>query len=248
MPERRLEGKVALVTGSARGIGAAIARRLAADGAKVVVNYSKSEDEANAVVAAIKKAGGDSVAVKADVSEPGEIPALFAAVKKAFGKLDILVNNAGIMEHKPITEVTVEHIDRHFHTNVRGLLLCTVEGLKMLPKGGCIINVSSNITRMAIPESAVYTSTKGAIDMITQVLATELGPKGIRVNAISPGATDTDMNDDMSSSEKKQTLQMTPLGRLGTAEDVADAAVFLATEDARWVTGERLAAGGGLRG
>ena len=248
MPDKRLDKKVALVTGSARGIGAAIAKRLAADGAKVVVNYSKSEDEANEVVATITKAGGEAVAIKADLSDPAEIPGLFKAVKEAFGQLDILVNNAGIMEHKLIEEVTAEHIDKHYQTNVRGLLLCTVEGLKMLPKGGCIINVSSNITRMAVPGSTVYTSTKGSIDMITQVLATELGPKGIRVNAISPGATETDMNDHMSSSEKKQTIQMTPLGRMGTAEEVADAAAFLASDDARWVTGERLAASGGLRG
>ena len=244
----KLTDKVALVTGAARGIGAAIAARLAAEGAKVVVNYSKSETEANAVVAAIKKAGGEAVAVRADVSRPGEIPGLFAAVKDAFGRLDILVNNAGVMEHLPIEEVTAEHVDKHYHTNVRGLILCTVEGLKLLPKGGCVINVSSNITRMAVPGASVYTATKGAIDMVTQVLATELGPKGIRVNAISPGATDTDMNAKMTSAEKKQTLQMTPLGRMGTAEEVAAAAVFLATDDARWGTGERLAASGGLRG
>ena len=242
----KLDGKVALVTGASRGIGAAIARRLAADGAKVVVNYSRSEEAANEVVAAIDKAGGQAVAAHADLTNPPEIPGLFAAVKAAYGGLDILVNNAGIMIHKPIEEVTAEHIDEHYHTNVRGLLLCTVEALKLIPKGGCIINVSSNITRLAIPESSVYTSTKGAIDMITQVLAAELGPRGIRVNAICPGATDTDMNADMDSSEKKQTLKMTPLGRFGTAEDIADAAAFLATDDARWVTGERLAASGGL--
>lgn len=243
-----LAGKVALVTGSARGIGAAIARRLAADGAKVVVNFSKSEAEAQAVVEAIRENGGEAVAVKADLSDPGEIPGLFAAVVQSFGRLDILVNNAGIMEHKPIEQVTADHIDKHFRTNVRGLLLCIVEGLKLLPKGGCIINVSSNITRMAVPGTSVYSSTKGSIDMITQVLAVELGPKGIRVNAISPGATDTDMNDEMGSSEKKQTIAMTPLGRLGNAEEVADAAAFLASDDARWITGERLAASGGLRG
>ena len=144
-------------------------------------------------------AGGEAVAVHADVSRPEEIPRLFQA-KAACGALDILVNNAGIMFHKPIEEVTAEHVDEHYHTNGRGLLLCAVEGLKLLPKGGGVINVSSNITRIAIPGTSVYISTKGAIDMITQVLATELGPKGIRVNAICPGATDTDMNDDMSSS------------------------------------------------
>jgi 3-oxoacyl-[acyl-carrier protein] reductase len=244
----KLDGKVALVTGASRGIGAAIARRLAADGAKVVVNYSKSEGPAKETVTAITKAGGEAVAIKADVSKPAEIPGLFAGVKKAFGGLDILVNNAGIMERGPIMEVTAEHIDKHFATNVRGLLLCTVEGLKLLPKGGCIINTSSNITGMAIPGAAVYTATKGAIDMITQVLATELGPKGIRVNAICPGATDTDMNAGMSGSEKEQMEKQTALGRLGTAEDIADAAAFLASDDARWVTGQRLVASGGLRG
>ena len=244
----RLEGKVVLVTGASRGIGAAIARRLAADGAKVVVNYSKSEGPAKEVVAAITKAGGEAVAIKADVSKPGEIPGLFAEVKKAFGRLDILVNNAGIMERGPIAEVTAEHIDKQFGINVRGLLLCTVEALKLLPKGGCIINTSSNITGMAIPGAAVYTATKGAIDMITQVLAMELGPKGIRVNAICPGATDTDMNAGMSGGEKQQMEKQTALGRLGTAEDIADAAGFLASDDARWVTGERLVASGGLRG
>ena len=248
MADKRLEGKAALVTGSARGIGAAIAKRLAADGAKVVVNWSKSQKEADAVVASIKAAGGEAVAVQADVSKPEEIPGLFAAVKKAFGRLDILVNNAGVMDHLPIEKVTAEHIDKHLGVNVRGLLLCTAEGLKLLPKGGCVINVSSNITRMAIPGTSVYTCTKGAIDMVTQVLATELGPKGIRVNAISPGATDTDMNAGMSSAEKAKTLQMTPLGRMGTAEEIADAAAFLASDDARWVTGERLGASGGLRG
>ena len=243
-----LAGKVALVTGSARGIGAAIAKRLAADGAKVVVNYSKSQDEADEVVASIKKAGGDSFAVKADLSVPTEIPELFAAVKKQYGQLDILINNAGVMDRGPIEDVTAEFVNHHFDLNVRGLILCTVEALKMLPKGGKIVNVSSNITRMAIPGASVYSATKGAIDVLTQVWATELGPKSITVNAISPGATDTDMNDDMSSSEKKQTLQMTALGRLGTSEDIADATAFLVSEDARWVTGERLAASGGLRG
>jgi 3-oxoacyl-[acyl-carrier protein] reductase len=243
-----LHGKVALVTGASRGIGAAIAQRLAADGAKVVVNYSKSEGPAERVVTAITKAGGEAIAIKADVSKPDEIPGLFTEVKKAFGRLDILVNNAGIMERGPITEVTAEHIDKQFAINVRGLLLCTVEGLKLLPKGGCIINTSSNITGMAIPGATVYTATKGAIDMITQVLATELGPMGIRVNAICPGATDTDMNAGMSESEKKQMEKQTALGRLGTAKDIADAAAFLASDDARWVTGQRLVASGGLRG
>ena len=148
----------------------------------------------------------------------------------------------------PIEKVTAEHIDKHYQINVRGLLLCTVEALKLLPKGGCIINVSNTITRMAFPGSSVYTSTKGGVDTITRVLAAELGPKGIRVNAISPGATDTDMNSEMGPDMKEQIARMTPLGRLGTAEEIADAAAFLASDDARWVTGELLASSGGLRG
>lgn len=176
----KLDGKVALVTGASRGIGAAIARRLAADGAKVVVNYSKSEGPAKEVVTAITKAGGEAVAIKADVSRPGEIPGLFAEVKKAFGRLDILVNNAGIMERVPLAEVTAEHVDTHFGLNVRGLVLSTAEAIKLLPKGGRVINVSSNITRMAVPGASVYTATKGAIDMLTQVWAAELGPRGSR--------------------------------------------------------------------
>ena len=245
---KRFAGKVALVTGASRGIGAAIAKKLAGGGAKVVVNYASDDADAKKVVAEIEKLGSEAVAVQCDVGDPKAIPGLFAAAKKAFGRLDIFVNNAGIMIRKPIEEVTADEIDVQFDVNVRGLLLCTAEALKLLPKGGKILFVSSNITRMAIPGSSVYSATKGAIDTITQVLATELGPKGITVNAISPGATDTDMNADMTSSEKKQTLAMTALGRLGTAEDIADAAAFLVSEDAHWVTGEKLAAGGGLRG
>jgi 3-oxoacyl-[acyl-carrier protein] reductase len=244
----KLKGKVALVTGASRGIGAAIAKRLAADGARVVVNYAKSPEAAQEVVKAIKQAGGEAIAVKCDISQPSEIPAMFDEVKKAYGQLDILVNNAGVMDRRPITEVDAAHVDKHYQINVRGLLLCTVEGLKLLPRGGKIINVSSTITRLAIPGSSVYTSTKGAIDMITQVLASELGPRGITVNAISPGATDTDMNSGMTEEEYKQTMQLTALGRMGTSEDIADATAFLATEDARWITGERIAASGGLRG
>jgi len=248
MSEKKLHGKVVLVTGASRGIGAAIAKRLAADGAKVVVNYCKSPEAANGVVDSIRKAGGEAVAVKADISHPGEVVPLFETLKKTYGKLDILVNNAAIMERRPIEEVDAAHVDRHYQTNVRGLLLCTVEALKLLPKGGKIINVSSVITRLAIPGSSVYTSTKGAIDMITQVLAAELGPRGITVNAVSPGATDTDMNSGMTPEEYKQTMQLTPLGRMGTSEDIADATAFLATEDARWITGEKLGVSGGLRG
>jgi 3-oxoacyl-[acyl-carrier protein] reductase len=247
----KLSGKVALVTGASRGIGAAIAKRLAADGARVVVNYGKSRAAAEEVVAEIRKAGGEAVAVKADVGNPAEIPGLFAAAKQHFGGLDILVNNAAIMERRPIERVDAEHIDRHFQTNVRGYLLCIVEALKLLPRGGCIINLSSAITRMSYPGSVVYSSTKGAIDMITQVLGAELGPRGIRVNTVSPGSTRTDMNGPASgktAEEEQREAEVTALGRIGTPEDIADAAVFLATDDARWVTGTKLDVSGGIRG
>ncbi len=247
----KLSGRVALVTGAARGIGAAIAKRLAADGAKVVVNYSKSRGPADEVVASIKKAGGEAVAVRADVSDAAAIPGLFAEAVKAFGKLDVLVNNAGVMRRGFLADVTAEDFDFHFHTNVRGYLLCCREAAKFLPAGGSIVNVSSVITRLAYPGSVVYSATKGAIDMITQVLAVELGPKGIRVNTVWPGSTVTDMNGPASGKtkdEEKKEIEQTPLGRLGTVEDIADATAFLATDDSRWVTGTKLDVAGGLRG
>jgi 3-oxoacyl-[acyl-carrier protein] reductase len=247
----KLVGKAAVVTGASRGIGAAIAKRLAAEGAKVVVNYAKSPGAADEVVAAIKAAGGTAVAVKADVGNPAEIPGLFAAAQKHFGRLDILVNNAGIMERRPVEQLDAEHVDRHFNTNVRGYLLCITEALKSLPRGGCVINIASAITRMGYPGSVVYSCTKAAINMITQVLAVELGPKGIRVNTVAPGATLTDMNNEKSGKtkeEEQKEIAATPLGRVGLPEDIADATVFLATEDARWVTGAWLDVSGGIRG
>jgi len=248
---KRLSGKVAVVTGAARGIGAAIAKRLAADGAKVVVNYAKSAGHADGVVSEIQKAGGEAVAIKADVGVPAEVPRLFAEAEKAFGRIDILVNNAGIMERREVDKIDAEHVDRHFNTNVRGYLLCCAEASRRLPRGGCIINVASAITRMGYPGSVVYSATKGAIDMITRVLAVELGPKGIRVNTVAPGSTRTDMNGPASGKTKEEEtreIAMTPLGRVGTPEDIADAAVFLATDDARWVTGTWLDVSGGIRG
>ena len=250
MSEKRLAGKVALVTGSARGIGAAIAARFAADGASVVVNYSKSKAEADAVVAAIVAAGGKATAVKADVGNAAEIPGLFAAAVKAFGRLDILVNNAAIMKRTFLQDVTAETIDAHFNVNVRGYLLCAVEAAKLLPAGGSIINIGSAISRMAYPGAVVYTATKGAIDVMTRVLAAELGPKGIRVNVLAPGSTRTDMNSEKSGKtkeEERQEEQATALRRIGEPQDIADAAAFLASDDARWVTGTWLDVSGGIR-
>ncbi|QEL20234.1 SDR family NAD(P)-dependent oxidoreductase [Limnoglobus roseus] len=250
MSDKRLAGKVALVTGSARGIGAAIATRFAAEGAKVVVNYASSEKDANEVAATIKKAGGEAVVVKADMSQPKEIDALFAATAKAFGTLDIVVNNAAVMQREFLPDVTAESIDKHFNLNVRGYLLAAQHAAAAMTKGGCIINVGSAISRMAYPGSVVYSATKGAIDVMTRVLAAELGPKGIRVNVLAPGSTRTDMNSEKSGKtkeEEKQEIAMTALRRIGEVEDIADAAVLLACDDARWVTGTWFDVSGGIR-
>jgi 3-oxoacyl-[acyl-carrier protein] reductase len=250
MADKRLAGKVALVTGASRGIGAAIAKRLAADGARVAVNYSASGAAADDVVAAITKAGGTAVAVRADIGDPAAIPGLFAEVRKAFGRLDILVNNAAVMKRAFLPEVTAEDIDRHLGLNVRGYLLCAQQAAAMLPNGGCIINITSAISRMAYPGSVVYSLTKGAIDVMTRVLAAELGPKGIRVNAVAPGSTRTDMNSAASGKTEKEAeeeIRVTALRRQGEPEDVADAVALLCTDDARWVTGAWLDVSGGIR-
>jgi 3-oxoacyl-[acyl-carrier protein] reductase len=250
MSEKRLAGKVALVTGASRGIGAAIAARFGAEGAKVVVNYAHSEHEANNVVAQITRAGGAAVAVKANMGDPAAIPGLFAATTKAFGKLDILVNNAAIMKRLFLPDVTAETIDAHFNINVRGYLLACKYAAEAMTSGGSIINVASAISRMAYPGAVVYTATKGAIDVMSRVLATELGPKGIRVNVLAPGSTRTDMNSEKSGKtkdEEQQEIAATALRRIGEPEDIALAAVFLASDDARWVTGTWLDCSGGIR-
>jgi len=245
-----LKDKVAIVTGASRGIGAAIAKRLARDGAKVVVNYSSSEAAAEEVVASIRAAGGEAVAIRANMGAPSEIVSLFAAVKAKFARLDILVNNAAIMQRVFLNEVTSENIDQHFNVNVKGYLLAAKEAAAMMTRGGCIINVASAISRMAYPGAVVYTATKGAIDVMSRVLAAELGPQGIRVNVVAPGSTRTDMNSIKSGKTKEeeyQEEQATALRRIGDPEDIADATAFLATDDARWVTGTWLDVSGGIR-
>lgn len=250
MTDKRLSGKVALVTGASRGIGAAIAKRLAADGASVIVNYAKSPDAAAEVVKSIETAGGKAFAIKADMSQPDAIANMYAEIKKKFGKLDLLINNAAIMQRAPLTEVTIEQIDQHLATNVRGYLWSAKHAAEMMTSGGCIINLGSAISRMAYPGSVVYSMTKGAVDVMTRVLAAELGPQGIRVNAVAPGSTRTDMNSEKSGKtkeEEKAEIELTALRRIGEVEDIADAVSLICSDDARWVTGSWFDVSGGIR-
>jgi 3-oxoacyl-[acyl-carrier protein] reductase len=250
MADKRLAGKVAVVTGASRGIGAAIAKRFAAEGARVVVNYTSSRAAADAVVGEIEAAGGRALTFRADMGNPADIPPLFDAALKEFGRLDVLVNNAAVMKRTFLEEVTPELFDQHFNVNVRGYLLACKEAAARMTGGGCIINVASAISRMAYPGAVIYTATKGAVDVMSRVLAMELGPKGIRVNVVAPGSTVTDMNSEKSGktqAEADQEVAMTALRRQGLPEDIADATVFLATDDARWVTGTWLDVSGGIR-
>ncbi len=248
--QSKLAGKAALVTGASKGIGAAIAKHLAAAGASVVVNYASSKAGADKVVAEIIADGGRAVAVHGDVSKPADITRLVTEAKAAFGRLDILVNNAGVYEFQPLEGITAEHFHRQFNINVLGLLLTTQEAVKHFPDtGGSIINVGSVVTDLTPPMSAVYTGTKGAVDAITGVLAKELGPKGIRVNALNPGLTITEGTHTggiAGSDMEKNAIKQTPLGRAGQPQDIAKAAVFLASDDSGWVTGELLRVGGGI--
>jgi 3-oxoacyl-[acyl-carrier protein] reductase len=247
----RLKNKVAIVTGASKGIGAAIAVRLAADGASVVVNYSSSKEGADRVVSEINGNGGKAVAVQADVSKKADIERLFAETKKAFGRLDILVNNAGIFEFKPLEEVTEEHFHRHFNLNVLGLILATQKAVKYFgPAGGSVINVSSVAAQSPPPNSSVYAATKGAVDTVTVALARELGPKKIRVNSINPGMIETEgvhAAGFMQTEFPAQVAAQTPLGRIGQPADVASVASFFASDDSAWVTGETLLIAGGYR-
>lgn len=248
--QSKLAGKTALVTGASKGIGAAIAKHLAAAGASVVVNYSSSKAGADKTVAEIIADGGKAVAIQGDVSKPADITRLVTEAKAAFGRLDILVNNAGVYEFLPLEAITPEHYHRQFNINVLGLLLTTQEAVKHFPaSGGSIINIGSVVTDLTPPMSAVYTGTKGAVDAITGVLAKELGPKGIRVNALNPGLTITEGTHTggiAGSDMEKNAIKQTPLGRAGQPQDIAKAAVFLASDDSGWVTGELLRVGGGI--
>lgn len=246
----KLKGKVALVTGASKGIGAAIAKSLAAEGASVVVNYASSKAGAETVVAEIAKAGGKAIAVGGDVSKAADAQALVDAAVKQFGRLDILVNNSGVYEFAPLEEITEEHFNKHFNVNVLGLLLTTKAASKHLGEGSSVINIGSLVTRLTPPGSAVYTATKGAVDAITGVLSRELGPRKIRVNALNPGMVETEGTHSagfIGSDFHNHATAETPLGRIGQPNDIASIAVFLASDDSYWLTGEHLFAAGGMR-
>lgn len=245
-----LKGKTALVTGASKGIGAAIATHLAAAGASVVVNYASSREGAEKVVAQITKAGGKAVAIQADVSKQSEITRLFAESKKALGTIDILVNNAGVYKFAMLEDVTEEEFHRQFNLNVMGLLLTTKAAVAQFKNGGTIINTSSVVAHNAIPGSSIYSPTKAAVDSITRVLAAELGAKGIRVNSLNPGLTETEGThaEGIAGSDMEAGfVAQTPLGRIGKPEDIGKVAVFLASEASGWVTGQTLDVSGGLR-
>ena len=249
----RLEGKVALVTGASKGIGAGIAKGLAAAGASVAVNYASDRRGAEAVVAAITASGGRAIAVPGDVSKSADVARLFVETKAAYGALDVLVNNAAGYQFGPLEATTEEEFHREFNTNVLGPLLMSREAVKYFgPRGGSIINIGSVASQLPAPNLSIYTATKGALDAITRVLAKELGPRRIRVNSINPGATATEgaraagvigVGGDF----EKQVIAMTPLGRIGQPSDIAPIAVFLASDESGWLTGEIILASGGQR-
>jgi 3-oxoacyl-[acyl-carrier protein] reductase len=247
----KLTGKAAVVTGASKGIGASIAEHLAAEGAKVVVNYSSSKAGADKVVANIKSKGGEAIAVQANVAKEAEIETLFAETKKAYGKLDILVNNAGVFEFLPLDAVTPEHFHKQFDLNVLGLILTTKEAVKLIgPSGGSIINISSIVGPMPAPTASVYSATKAAVDAVTVALAGELGPKKIRVNSLNPGMVETEGLHSVGFAEsdfRKHVEATTPLGRIAQPNDIATAAVFFASDDSGWVTGQTLIVAGGAR-
>ena len=246
-----LKGKVAIVTGASKGIGAGIAKGLAAAGAAVVVNYASSREGADRVVAEITGKGGKAIAVQGDVSSAADVKRLFEQTKASFGALDVLVNNAGVYQFEPLEKVTEEEFHREFNTNVLGTLLTIQQALKYFgPHGGSVINISSIASLNPTPDSVVYAATKSAVDSITRGLAKEFGPRQIRVNAIAPGGTASEglaSAGILGTDVEKQVVGMTPLGRFGQPEDIAKVAVFLASDDSAWLTGERITASGGWR-
>ncbi len=247
----KLKNKVAVVTGASKGIGAAIAKALASEGASVVVNYSSSKEGADRVVADITAKGGKAVAVQGDVSKAKDVDRIFAETKKQFGTLDVLVNNAGVYEFSPIGEVTEDKFHRLFNTNVLGVLLASQQAANLFgPEGGSIINIGSVVSRITPPGSSIYSATKSAVDAVTGALARELGPKKIRVNSINPGMVETEGVHSagfIGSDFEKGAVAQTPLGRIAQPDDIAPLAVFLASSDSGWLTGETIVASGGLR-
>jgi 3-oxoacyl-[acyl-carrier protein] reductase len=247
----KLQGKVAVVTGASKGIGAEIARDLAAAGAKVVVNYASSREGADKVVADITAKGGKAIGVQGDVAKVADVERLFAETKKAYGHVDILVNNAGVFKFAPIDEFSADEFHRQFNTNVLGLIQTTKEALKHFnPAGGSVINIGSTIVRSTPPGSVIYTATKGAVDSVTHVLSKELAPRKIRVNGLNPGGVVTEGAISIGAiggEMEKRIVANTPLGRIGQPNDIAPVAVFLASDDSSWVTGETLLVSGGLR-
>jgi 3-oxoacyl-[acyl-carrier protein] reductase len=246
----KLTGKIAVVTGASKGIGAGIAKGLAAEGATVVVNYASSKEGADKVVAEIVGAGGKAVAVGGDVSKAADVDKLFAETAKQFGRVDVLVNNAGVYGFTPLEAVTEAEFHRQFNINVLGLLLATQKAVALMGEGGSVINVGSVVSRITPPMSVVYAATKGAVDAVTGVLSRELGPKKIRVNSINPGMVDTEgarTAGFIGSDFQHGAVAQTPLGRIATPDDIAPIAVFLASDDSGWLTGETLLAAGGFR-
>jgi len=242
----QLQGKVAIVTGASKGIGAGIALRLAADGAQVVVNYSRSAADADVVVNKIVAAGGQAVAIKADLSQPSQVGPLIDGAVKAFGKLDILVNNAGVYKVDSLDTVSADSFDDHFHLNVRGLLLTTQAAARVMPAGGVIVNISSGLAHSPYPMVHVYCATKAAVDALTRTLAMELGPRSIRVVGIAPGFVHTEGNAESSKGMDDFFIAKTPLGRVGKPADIAAAVSYAVSDDARWVTGCTIDVAGGM--
>jgi 3-oxoacyl-[acyl-carrier protein] reductase len=243
---KTLDGKVAIVTGSSKGIGAGIALRLAAEGARIIVNYSRSAADADVVVQRIAAAGGQAVAVRANIAEPAEVAGLVAAAIQRFGRLDILVNNAGVYKVDSLDTLSAESFDEHFHLNVRGLLLTTQAAARVMDSGAVIVNISSGLAKSPYPVVHVYSATKGAVDTLTRSLGMELGPRGIRVVGIAPGFVATEGNADSAKGMTDFLVGKTPLGRVGQPADIAGAVAWAVSADARWVTGTTIDVAGGM--